>query len=293
MQPKRASRIFAVFGLLLLASLSLAQTTLDLRGRWKGEMPKPPAAKKGEGMEEFASAMTGLMMGMMGTMKLTILGNNAYRLVYMGIPFDGHYTQTENKALFTPEKAMGLTKEELEKQKKNKPEENNNMEEMMQPTDAIIGAGGKTITFLDKEKKEGIIFKRVLPESSRKLTAKGNERPFVGLWKGVLTPPKGKTKAPGSPEEAAMAKMMAENFEMELHQDNTFDMTMMIDLKGKWSRKKGTLVLTVTEFMGMPDDGKGSKNKPLVLNISPDKASLLATNPETGEKMTFKRAAIR
>ncbi len=101
----------------------------------------------------------------------------------------------------------------------------------------------------------------------------------------------------------AMASAFAEMMTMELdiEKDGTFKMSMMgMPMEGKWKQSAQSLCLVPEKFLGMTSEDfvkQGDKaavdNKPLILQISPDGATLIGRDPDGVDPtvLEFKRAA--
>ena len=108
------------------------------------------------------------------------------------------------------------------------------------------------------------------------------ESKLVGQWKmdsSAIPPiPEGKTSQEKMGME--MAKKMFENITLDLKEDKTFVMDMMMKFSGNWKLDDAanTVTLKVTKMDGtdiskMPNNG-GNVQKPLVLNIGADNTKL-------------------
>lgn len=118
--------------------------------------------------------------------------------------------------------------------------------------------------------------------------AGSRESQLVGQWKMDSTAftssmPKGKT--PQEQMGMDMAKKMFENVTLDLKQDKTFAMNMMMEFSGNWTLDEAanTVTLTMTKMAGvdiskMPNANKAAQ-KPMTMQISADNKSLSMVPP--------------
>ncbi len=137
-------------------------------------------------------------------------------------------------------------------------------------------------------KASGIVFAGLVAVAVLGIGACAKETSVVGKWKGKIDMPEPKTE-----QEKAMAKMM-EGFagmmtpDLDLREDKTFTMNMMIPIEGTWVQSGKTVTLTANKIMGMTVDeaqkmaaqqNKGvtqnqDLQKPMILTISEDGKSM-------------------
>lgn len=118
--------------------------------------------------------------------------------------------------------------------------------------------------------------------------AGSRESQLVGQWKMdsaamSANMPKGKT--PQEQMGMDMAKKMFENVTLDLKQDKTFAMNMMMEFSGDWKLddSANTVTLNMTkmgtmDLSKMPNANKAAQ-KPMVLNISADNKTLTMSAP--------------
>lgn len=80
---------------------------------------------------------------------------------------------------------------------------------------------------------------------------------------------------------AAMAQGMAESMTLELKDDRTFAMTMMLPIEGTYTVEGSTLTLTPTKMMGMSlsemqKQNPGAESEPLRFNVTDGGKTLTA-----------------
>jgi hypothetical protein len=123
------------------------------------------------------------------------------------------------------------------------------------------------------------------------------ENALVGKYKGSLQLPDTKDGKPIDDLTKTMASNLA-NMPLELKADRTFTMTMlMFPAEGTWKLEGDTLVLSVTEVMGMTVEEMKKQNpssantdKPMRLKVSPDNKTLTAIDDKPAEgTMVFTR----
>ena len=237
-----------------------------------------------------AQAMADMMLKMMSNIKLRIGEGNTYKISMMGMPLEGHYAINGNMIHFVPEKAAGKTADEWRKldssgRGSTTPE--------MQPTDALLSSDAQTITFLNKDdpKAQGLVFRRVavIEEKSRLLTVSGDvEKQLVGHFDGTIVIPQSEKDrlAKGDEKErqaAEAAQMMMESMDLDLHQDNTFEMNMMVDLAGTWKVSGNQIILTTTASA----DAQSQKPREMAFTISPDGKTISARDPKGESSIVF------
>lgn len=111
------------------------------------------------------------------------------------------------------------------------------------------------------------------------------EAALIGKWKANASKMQLPNASSGNAAQqmgANMAKQMLSNMTIELKQDKTFAMTMMIPIEGTWAFNSadGTVALTPTKMMGI-DISKMPKaqqnpnaSRPMIAKLSDDNAHL-------------------
>ena len=118
--------------------------------------------------------------------------------------------------------------------------------------------------------------------------AGSRESKLIGQWKMDASAmsanmPKGKT--PQEQMGMEMAKKMFENVTLDLKQDKTFTMNMMMEFAGDWKLDDNANILTLnmTKMAGMDiskmPNAKKAAQKPMVLQISADNTTLTMVAP--------------
>ena len=112
------------------------------------------------------------------------------------------------------------------------------------------------------------------------------ESKLVGQWKmdasAMGKMPEGKT--PQEKMGMEMAKKMFENVTLDLKEDNTFSMNMMMEFSGNWKLddSANTVSLDMTKMAGM-DIGKmpnaGKNQQPMVMTLGADNKTLTLQTP--------------
>lgn len=119
--------------------------------------------------------------------------------------------------------------------------------------------------------------------------AGSRESQLIGQWKmdasAMPAMPAGKT--PQEKMGMDMAKKMFENMTLDLKEDKTFTMNMMMEFSGDWKLDEAanTVTLNMTKMAGMdmskmPNASKAAQ-KPMVLQIGADNKSLTMAAPST------------
>ena len=118
--------------------------------------------------------------------------------------------------------------------------------------------------------------------------AGSRESQLIGNWKMDSSAmsanmPEGKT--PQEKMGMEMAKKMFENVTLDLKEDKTFAMNMMMEFSGDWKldESANTLTLNMTkmgnmDLSKMPNANKAAQ-KPMVLNVSADNKTLTMAPP--------------
>ena len=112
------------------------------------------------------------------------------------------------------------------------------------------------------------------------------ESKLVGQWKmdasAMPKMPEGKT--PQEKMGMEMAKKMFDNMTLDLKEDNTFTMNMMMEFSGDWKLddSANTVTLNMTKMAGMdmskmPNAGKAQQ--PMVMSIGADNKTLTMNAP--------------
>ncbi|GIV02860.1 MAG: hypothetical protein KatS3mg015_1690 [Fimbriimonadales bacterium] len=124
---------------------------------------------------------------------------------------------------------------------------------------------------------------------------------LVGRWKGEIVFPKSsKKKNPQDEMAEAMAKAFLSDLWIEFSADGTFKMNMMFPIEGRFEHKGNEVHLTPEKMMGMDLEefakmgGEGTKvevnEKPMVLEVSKDGATLRAKGEKDDGELVFRRA---
>ena len=118
--------------------------------------------------------------------------------------------------------------------------------------------------------------------------AGNRESQLIGQWKmdsSALTANMPAGKTPQEKMSMEMAKKMFENVTLDLKEDKTFAMKMMMEFSGNWKldESANTVTLNMTKMAGvdiskMPNANK-SAQKPMVLQIGADNKTLTMTAP--------------
>jgi len=107
---------------------------------------------------------------------------------------------------------------------------------------------------------------------------KGDETALVGAYKTEIDPKKLK------PEDKDMTEAMVATASLELFQDNSFTMNMMMLMEGVWKAEGGKVTLTLKKMNGV-DEKPNSGNRPISMTIE---GTTLIPDPDGGQTPPFK-----
>ena len=251
----------------------------DLKGTYEVSIGKSPDSK-----DDLGQKLGEMFIGMMG-FKLKIKDSSAYAISIMGIEIGGHYKVDGNHIVMTPETIAGMT---IEEWKKAHPDQASKMgDNQLKEMDGTIDAKEQSIT-VASEKKDSppLVFKKAAEEDVSKLpsTVAEDEKPFVGSYTGNVEadPAQFKTK-----EDKEFAETMFKSTSLDLRQNNSFKMHMVMDVGGKWKLENGSITLTMESVGGLTGGSSGSNQKPMVLSVSSDGKELTGNSPDGKSKITF------
>lgn len=281
---KRVSLIVVV-ALLALAGckngvMGLGAKSPDIEGKWKGEI-KMATGSKDDPMAKFGEAMAQMMLG---NLTLEFLPGDKFKLTMMGMPIEGSYKRDGLELTLTAEKAMGMTPEELK---------NNNPGFKTDKLHATISPEGDKITVRagDEKKEDGeMVFVRYKeePEKERKSTVAEGENSLVGSYGCEIQGDKPANMSEKEQQEWAMGEMLLKSATLDLYSDNTFKMTLMLEMKGTWKVENGIVKLHMETMMGMPEDAKStSKGDDMNLRIAPGGKLIHEEKGPGGSTMAF------
>lgn len=118
--------------------------------------------------------------------------------------------------------------------------------------------------------------------------AGNREAQLVGQWKmdsSAMTANMPAGKTPQEKMSMEMAKKMFENVTLDLKEDKTFAMNMMMEFGGNWALNDSanTVTLNMTKMAGMDiskmPNANAQSQKPMVLNIGADNKTLTMAAP--------------
>ncbi|MEQ1821709.1 MAG: hypothetical protein ABL949_04310 [Fimbriimonadaceae bacterium] len=240
---------------LKLTGMQAQESGVD--GKWIGKIDMPkgksddPSAKLGE-------ALVGLFVDIELEIK-----DGKYTLSMMGLPMQGDLKVDGTALTFQPKSVMGMTLEEAAKlaESQGKPK----AKDMDKPMHGIISADGTRITIQGDASgsQSGLmVFNRAktTPVSEMKSTVSSSETSVVGSYKGNVDASK------ADPKEAKMLQMMQGSLKLSLNPDNTFELQIMMKMKGTWKVVGDEVIMKVTEVMGMKD--MKSNDVPMIMKIN-------------------------
>lgn len=256
------------------ASTSPPPAAKPIVGTWKGkiEMAK---GKEDDPAAKMAEAMT----SMFGDIDLEVKEGDRYVMKVMGMPMEGAITRSGSKLTFKHDKIMGMTPAELkaqnEKAGKATPEDPN------APMDGEVSADGETITLMDpKQPDSKLVFRRHIekPKEVGASTVAAAEAPFVGSYKPLVDPARVK------PEDKKMLEALKDSIFLKLESDNTFTMSVGMDMEGTWKVQGAEVILTMSKVAGM----KASTNdKPAKFKILGTKLEPIPTEGDDVPPFSF------
>lgn len=251
------------------------KTAADLKGRWKFDVDQMFPSKGGQA-EDFAASMNRRNLGDLAV-HLDFDGKGRFDLLLSGVPTAGTYSLTGKKLKLVMTTMMGKTPAEWRARRKKTGEMTPFGYPDVSPMVGSVNSSNGTIRIENLGGTHGggnpVFFKReeVEVKSIAAATASKEELRYVGKWKGKF-----ETKDP-SPYPPAIL----ENINLNLREDNTFQLVMMQEAQGAWHLDKGQVVL------GDPP-GEGVDVR-LKFTPSADGKTLVRVDPKSGEKMTFTR----
>ncbi len=126
---------------------------------------------------------------------------------------------------------------------------------------------------------------------------------LVGRWSAEIVMPEAKGDDPAERMALEMAKAFAGSMWLELRDDGTFTLSMILPIEGTWKRDGSSLSLTPTKFMGMSEadfkkqaaeSGGEAKfdSEPMRLDVLADGQTLRlkSDDPDEGE-LLFKKTS--
>ncbi len=252
----------------------------DVTGQWYGKAkPTNPADKEDARLAALtAGAQLELILDKDGRFKMTM----------MGTPMEGSYEAESEAVTLKIETVMGQRIDDP-----NAPAAFM-LQELKEPIEGTIEGEGKTLFFPGKKDKPGeadMTFTRDKPAQDKvgPRTVAAAEAPLVGeyVFDDSYAPPKKPRTGKETPREIAREKAqefsrnMSKGMRLTLREDNTFQVELMVLMKGSWKRSKGELILTIKEPKEMLAYSGGEKPE-MRARIAPD-GRLLMLNDKSGQ----------
>lgn len=189
-----------------------------------------PDAKKDDPSAKLGEAFANMM-----SFKLEINPDDTYVMTALVVPITGKLTRNGDEITLTPEKIMGMSPEEYKKANANK---QGAMEPDMKPLKGKVNEDNSKITFIDEQQGKGnLVFSRVPAKVVGASTVTPEEQKFVSAYKGQID----KTKLKGD-DKSALA--MEPYLKLSLDADNTFHMSVGMDMDGTWKLTGDKITLT-------------------------------------------------
>jgi len=261
----------------------------DLTGTWAAEVSSHHRGKSKDAGDAIGDALANAFVGAMN-FKMRISEGNAFRLIIFGMPIDGHYTVSGQHLVFTPEKFMNKTQAQL-KAMSSEPSDSK-VSFGKQPMEAELSEDGSAITLHkdhDSSDDTDLVFRRSSDnDEAAKESVKSEEKNFVGRWTGSADmSAMANSSDKDERNKAEMGKGFAQAFELDLKEDNTFNLDMIINVQGTWSYANGTLTLRPNKAFGISSDSDSSTT--MSLSLSPDQKSFKLIDGKNGT-LTFTKA---
>lgn len=240
-----------------------ASDAKPLKGKWVGKMEAPKDQK-----DDLGAKMAEGLMGMFGDMEIEFPSEDRFVMTVMGLPASGSVVRKGDEIVLTPTMAMGMSVEEAKK-------EADGADLPTETITLVMSADGTKLTSKPtKEGEQSMVFERAKDEPAKPVEEKvkgGVAKDLLGTWKGeIILPEPDKPLTDDEKKEREMVESMNKGITLDLKADETFEMMMMVKVKGNWKVADGKLTLTPTEMMGMKmteEELKDPDNKPLVGEI--------------------------
>lgn len=225
---------------------------------------------------------TKALASMLGDSQLELeLGeDDRFKLRMSGTDLEGSYKIEGEKVTLTYETLMGMSLKDS-----NSPLSMMS-DQFKDPEIGTVQEGGKKLFFPGRRGQPDeaeMTFTREAPKAAPTgpKSVSEEEAKFVGSYvfdDSFAVPIEG-TKAEQSAKK--MLQSMMRGFRLVLREDNTFEMTMMLPMKGKWKSKGGKLNLNVTA----PDlKALSGQDQPAIeAKVSEKPGQLLMVNDKTGK----------
>jgi hypothetical protein len=230
---------------------------------------KDPAAEMGKSLAS-----------MLGKMKLKVDEGDTFTLTMMGMKLEGKYTRSGNHLTFTPDHIMGMTIEQFKAAEAKNSGSMAMDDSMTEPMEGDFLPTGEIKTTSKGKGTGGLTFKKAEPEKPVPMTLKTDEeKALVGEWKGAMELPANATDK--DKEGYEMMKGMMQSLALDLRQNGTFKLNVMIEFQGDWKLEGKKLSLQPSLGSGM-----GGSDKPMTLTVSDDGKSMVMDDQTKG-KLTF------
>ncbi|MBI5708644.1 MAG: hypothetical protein HZC36_16800 [Armatimonadetes bacterium] len=248
----------------------------SIEGKWYGAL----SPTEGSQMSQNAQQMAVVAQSMINTLELQKGGK--FKMELTGVAAEGDYTLKGNTLTLQTRKVMGRSIDEAAKA--------GNAAFVAQFKEPMVGAmRGSALFFPGKKERPDemdITFVRNAPPGvevgKRSVTAA--ESKVVGSWlyDGDYQPPTaGMTEA--QKKGQAMMRQMMGNFRLNLREDNTFIMTMMIQFRGSWKIEGDTIQLKPKEPKAILDAMPEGQKPQIKARLTGGGKKLLLLHEKTGE----------
>jgi len=246
------------------ANASSSKAESALLGRYSGKVEVTPAGKD-DPMAKFGEALGGMLMS--GT-ELELRSGNRFALTMLGMLLEGPFVEDGDTITLKPETIGGLTPKEFEKVSRGK-QSGPSAEALDKPM--ILKRGPEGSLRVTGESSGGALtFVKRAPVPPAQVTVPEADRTLIGDWRPQFEPSR---PDPSLSETERLEQKLQESAlrtgRLELRGDGRFELTMVMEFKGKWSRQGNKLRLAV-ESVGIDMPGveeKSSDNEPMILEV--------------------------
>lgn len=248
----------------------------SIEGKWYGAL----SPTEGSQMSENAQQMAVVAQSMINTLELQKGGK--FKMELTGVAAEGDYSLKGNTLTLQTRKVMGRSIDEAAKA--------GNAAFVAQFKEPLVGASrGGALFFPGKRERPDemdITFVRNAPPGVEvgKRSVSAAEAKVVGSWlfDGDYQPPTtGMTEA--QKKGQAMMRQMMGNFKLNLREDNTFIMTMMIQFRGTWKMEGDTFQLKPKEPKAILDAMPEGQKPQIKAKLTGGGKKLLLLHEKTGE----------
>lgn len=249
---------FAVVALALVAGCKKAPGDISLvEGKWQGE------PKSSSGDEALAK-----LMSIFFSPTLMLKRDHTYKMNLM-YPSQGHFEFYGDSITLTPDTVLGKTEKQFEEETKNKPLFGRSQKQFDAMT-ATLSKDGKSLTLDTPEGMPDIQFKKTISDDKLPISVTFFEKRLVGNWHGKR-------------DLGGLSALFGQNgpvdVDLDLKQNNTFEMTDLFTTTGAWSLNGNTINLTAQDASDSMTGTPSVDAKTIVLNGQSSQMTLTKEAP--------------